>query len=352
MGIFQTMSDYVNDIPSSTGLVLETPGILESLPKHEDFFLGGDLLQSSIPKWASLVPDFRWQKASMYCTGYAGATIASIFERKETGQKINFSGIELFYRTGGNLKGNYLFAAASGMGEYIIPETYLPLNPPTVWTEKTFNEVKLKAKPTQQAIEIGKNYRTKQFALVKPTRVNMCAALLKSPLYAAIPGGETYNMKGVISKPKRISFLHAVVILGVDGNGNWIFFDSLRKAGETNGIRVMSYDYDILTAFSFVDLPNGWKVTSHEVRDDKFANALNHYGLPRSIQIEQTMATNFSATIKLNPTLSSLIGADWSICVNALSYGGYSEQDLLNHYTAIRRGLPPIFDLNIPRNKH
>lgn len=351
MNLIQGIKDYVLDAPSESGLVIESPLLYESLPQHEDFFAGGDF-QSQIPDWTKHVPAYRSQLSSMYCTGYAGASIGSILESTEEGKKMLFSAIELFYRTGGGLKGNYLTSVAKGMSDYLIPDEYLPLQPPTAWNIKTYEANKLKAKPSPQAVTIGKNYRAKSFAVVRTNPSSLLSALTKSPLMIAFGMGDNYNREKVISNPKVIRYFHAAVLLGQTREGYWIFLDSLSKARETQGIRYLAPNYDFTAALSFVDLPNEWKSIQATATKNKFDFALSQYGNKRDLAKEQATSIHFSATIKLHPNLSSLAGSNWAVVVNALAYGGYSEQDLLNHFTSIHRGMNPIFDLNTKRVKN
>lgn len=334
----------------NTGLLLDDVELLEALPKHE-IFAGGE---KAIDSWRKYAPPFRNQGSSMWCTAFAGTDIAYMFESLGADGKASLlSPLELFYRSGGQLNGNYLLSTAKAMRESIVLESDVPTPMPNSWGVAEFNKFKAMAGATKYSLERGKRFATKSEAIVSNNWKAMKTALSQSPLYIAIGIGETY-WDEIAKNPKRISAWHAVSITEMreDANGNplWIEIkDSLSPRQGFDGYHKLAPDYDISLVLSFIDLPNNWEEKQEETKQEATGNALAHYGKPRVLSAEQKAAETITEGLKSHPTLRALFGSNWTVCTNALAYGGYSLTDLLNHFTSIRRGKGPIFNLNSVR---
>lgn len=339
--LFSTLFSSPKTSPEDPGLLLDEPSVLAELPRHELFFGS----EGAMPDWMSLHPSFRYQGSSYWCTAFAGTSIASTLERFESGKTVLFSPMELFYRSGGSPMGNYLVRTADCMKDSLVLEEDKPTPIPTRWDQAEWQKYKDVAKASPEAIEKGKTYAMKSFASVIPTKERLRAALIQSPLMLAIGIGRGYFMD-IAPKQDSYSAYHAVVLLNIDYDGSYVIFDSLTQKQGFNGVHKLASDYEILSALSFVDLPDDWKDVQAAVVENTSVKALDHYGKKRDIALEQKAAADLSVASKKNPSVAAFIGREFLICVNAIAYGGYSVQDLLNHFTSVRRTGKPIFDLN------
>ena len=344
-GLFQKVD------PSATGLLPDKPEVLETLPSHE-LFVGGTELVSS---WRRFAPPFRNQGSSMWCTAFAGTAIASIFERFEHGEKVELSPLELFYRSGGQLNGNYLIATARAMRDGLVLESDVPTPMPNSWGTAEYLKYKGYSLAAKDELERGKRYAVRSEAIVGNNWKSMKAALGHSPLMIAIGLGKTY-WDEIAANPTKISAYHAVVVteMAEDASGKplWIeIFDRLSYRAGFDGFHKLSPDYAIDLALSFIDLPSNWVEIQEEVKQEAFGNTLSHYGKKRVLELEQKAAKIMTEGLKPHPTLKALFGANWTVCTNAMAYGDYTLTDLLNHFTSIRRGKGAIFDLNVVKPK-
>jgi hypothetical protein len=329
----------------NTGLLLDDPAKLASLPKHELFVWGG----SAPADWSSFCPPFRYQGSTNLCTAYAGSSIASIFESKENIKSVTFSPSELFFRSNGQLNGNYLINTANAMKAGVVPEVYVPTVIPDRWDVNTFNAMKDKSHASPQAEALSKQYAIKSAASVIPDRNSVISALGVSPLMLALGIGKGY-FNTVAPRQTAYSAYHAVVLAGIDKDGNYVIFDSLTQHKDFDGFHKLAPDYEVLSALSFIDLPDNWQEIQDKDHTDTFSGVLNHYGFSRDLHLEQTTAQKLTDVAKLNANVQSYIGRDFLVYVNAVAYGRYSIQDILNYCYSIRRGLKLPFNLNLPRN--
>lgn len=331
------------------GLVLDSPVTISELPDFE--ILMGGLENGSSGSWLYYVPDFRSQGASRYCTAFAGTAIASIFNRKEQPDSVPvlFSPAELFFRSGGSLQGNSLLNTMMAMRETLVLESDVPTEIPDGWGAAVYNRLKAKSIASEAQKEAGKPFAIKSISNVTPTDKWLKAALKTSPVMIAIPIGAGYSKK-VAPNPVKINDYHAVVLLAVEEDGTKIIFDSLTFTSGFNGIHRLAPDYDILYALSAIDLPNDWYPIQQEAKTKPFEHALNHYGERRNFLSELEKANILRVTLRNHPTLLAGAGKLWTVLVNAIAYGSYSIQDILNHLTNLRRTGQPIFDLNVKRS--
>lgn len=329
--------------PKATGLFLDDPRVLNELPQF-DLLFGGDE-EEKAPDWKSLMPEFRNQGSSMWCTAFAGVNIGSAINKRETNEELVFSPFELFYRTGGSRFGNTLVNAATGMRQGFVFEEDKPTPKPDYWSETTHRYYKSIADASPEALARGKRYAMKSFAVVPPTPSMLRKALSTSPLLLAIGIGSDYWNRPA---PRRSMYgaYHANVLTNMDKDGNYEVFESLAGRGGFDGHHLLDNDYEILYALSFVDLPNNWFEAQEQAKRKPFENALNHYGMPRNVSLEQLVAQDFSIFVRKHPTLTGLAGKYWTVIVNALAYGGFSVTDILNSLTNERRTGKPIFNLN------
>lgn len=336
------MNTNLTQQQKATGLFLDDPRILAELPQF-DIFFGGD--ESVNTDWKSLMPSFRNQGSSMWCTAFAGVNIGAAINKKETQEEVIFSPFELFYRTGGSRFGNTLVNAAAGMRQGFVLEEDKPTPKPDHWSESTHQYYKTLAEATPEALTRGKKYAVRSFAVVPPTPAMLRRALGVSPLLLAIGIGSDY-WQTPAPRQTRYGAYHANVLTNIDKQGNYEIFESLAGRGGFDGHHKLSNEYEILYALSFVDLPNDWLETQEKAKRKPFENALNHYNKPRNVSHEQASAQYFAILVRQHPSLTSLAGKYWTVIVNALAYGGYTVTDILNSLTNERRTGKAIFNLD------
>jgi len=324
------------------GLLLDSPSILAELPDFEILFGAGE---HGLPDWEKLLPAFRYQGSSMWCTAFMGTSLGSTLNKLENGQAEIFSAIELFYRSGGQQNGNSLLSTLLAMRDGLVLEHDMPTPVPDSWGTAAYNRFKRMATATAEMRERGKPFAIKNPVNVPVTPALMRAALSKSPLGIAIGIGSGYWNERA-PNPKKISAYHAVLLIDIEPDGSYKIFDSLTYKQGFNGIHYLAPDYDIIYALGAVDLPNDWYDIQQGKKRQDFSFALSHYGKQRMFTLELEKADAYKTILRNHPTLLGLSGKYWTVIVNALAYGGYSYVDILNHLTHIRRTGEPIFDLN------
>lgn len=335
---------------NQTGLLLDDPRILGELPQY-DLVFGAAEPEKNIPDWNSLMPEFRPQGYSTWCTAFAATNIGSAFNKKETGKEVLFSPYELFYRTGGSYGGNTLVNAAAGMRQGFVLENDKPTPVPSSWSTSRYQEYKDQADVSKEALEQGKPYAMKSFVVVPNSPFYLKKALETSPVMLAIGVGDNYWNT---PSPKRSTYgvYHCNTLTGFDAQGNYEIFESVRPRASYDGRHKLAADYEILYALAFVDLPNDWYEIQSLAKDKTFRFALAHYGQTRNVGMEQICAQDFAIIVRKHPTLTALAGKYWTVIVNALTYGEYSVTDILNHLTHERRTGSQIFDLNEIRSRN
>lgn len=319
----------------NTGYIFDDENWIQGLPKHEIFAGGGENVD-----WEPLAPSFRSQESTMMCTAFAGSSIASIMNAKETGEKALFSPMELFTRSNGNTSGNSVQNTFDAMKAGLMLESKCPW----IGQVDSFNAYNLKlmgayADAKRELNGLSTEFAVKDLAWVNQDRNSMRQALTVSPLMLIINVGNGYF--GPVAPAVSNGAAHAVVALRIDGAGRIRIFDSLTNKQGFDGFRWLSADFPVLYAFSFIDLPNNWQ--------NKQNGVLNRYGKPQVFWIDTQTAAMLGGMKKNNPTHASFIDSGWYIYLNAMGYGGYSSVDILNHISMIRRTGKGIFDFNYPK---
>lgn len=326
-----------------TGLILDSPYELSKLPQAD--LLLGAASDAPAPNWRDLKPVFRSQGLTRYCTAYAGTSIGSMFQKLEHGDDREFSPGELFFRSNGSMSGNSLMNVAFAMRDSLVLEKDVPTIFPKSWTAHEFARVKATALASKDALDRGKVFRMKDLAVVSTSKALLKRYLLESPIYIAIGIGKGYWLDPA-PRPRAYNDFHAVVLLGYDEDDCPIIFDSIAGYPNFDGVHRLAPDYDIFYGMMFTDLPVDWETIQNTLREKNFNLALAHYGKNRDLLQEMHTARWMAEALKRHPTLGVYFGKEWTVAVNAYVYGEYSFQDLLNHYTSIRRGQGEIFNLN------
>lgn len=149
------------------------------------------------------------------------------------------------------------------------------------------------------------------------------------------------------SKRTRSDDNHVVVLKGWDDDlGIWYLHDSL--IWKTNGEHTVDKSYQFGSAYSILALPQNWREIRDEKRSEGMQDALNHYGLKRSLEREIEVANEMLKQFKAfnNQSVLEAAGRFWPLYTNAIAYGGYSYRDIVNDCYNWRRTGEHIFDLN------
>ena len=335
---------------NNTGLLLDDPTTIATLPRHELFGSARKLGGGPSKDWGPLCPPFRYQGSSYFCVGYSATSVASILEKQETGHTVVFSPWELFYRAGGSQMGAYISRAAECMKSSVVLETDKPSPDVRSWGYAMWNQLRTQSTASPEALTKGKNYAIKGYASVKTDRQSLKDALQDSPLVVAIALGSGYWVDPA-PIPRGINAYHAVVLTKVDDDGTLTIFDSLTYKQGFDGFHRLSPGYPILSAYSYINLPDSWRDQQAAVVQNDNAVALGHFGKPRDLAAEQKASAALTAAINANPTVGAAVGRDYLIYVNCVAYGGFSVQDVLNSLTSERRGGPKLFNFNEVRHK-
>jgi hypothetical protein len=231
---------------------------------------------------------------------------------------------------------------AKAMTWAVVQETDVPT--PSIYSWN-YNTLVGMAKASAMALDKGRKYAMKSYVFVTPDRDSVCEALKSSPIYTGIGIGSGYWRDPA---PVTWSYgdYHAVVITAVDSQGCYVIKDSIAPRGDFDGFHRLAPDYPLFSAIAFVDLPDDWQAKQESAKNADYAFCLSHYGKMRDFKLEQKIAVQLSDASRRNPTVASYIGQLFTVLINAVAYGRYSIQDVLNHFTSIRRGQGPIFDLN------
>lgn len=333
--------------PPVTGYLLDNEEWIHALPRHE-LFSGGD---GKPVDWSVYAPKFRYQQSTLMCTAFAGCNLASMLNSRETGQEVLFSPIDLFNRAHGGIYGNTIQDTVKAMQEAVMPESVCPWTfNIDRWDYTILSLLDAYAGASVNGkMDQGKQYAVKQATLVSTTANAMQQALAVSPLLAIVNVSKGYFDNP--APPASSGSLHAVVITNVADDGKVKIFDSLTNSNSFDGFHWLAPGFPILYAFGVMDLPNDWENTQKANMQDKFSLVLARYGKPVDWKLEQKATVSLLDAKQFNPTCASYLVANWQICINAVAYGGYSVQDILNQATSIRRGKGIIFDLNQQRMK-
>jgi len=323
-----------------TGYVNDDAQWLRALPKH-DVFAGG---LDDTPDWTSLAPRFKAQESTMMCTAFAGCAVASMLEKKETGRSVAFSPIELFARSHGSNLGNTVQNTINAMAGGLTKEEDCPWVTPVGWWDPFV--VKLYGAYAEASAKVDNTFAIRGATYVTPTHEAIRAALIQSPVYAIVNVG-----RGYFDNPAPATSYgsaHAVIITDVADDGKIRIFDSLTQGSYGyDGFHWLSPSFPILYAFGIMDLPDGWEVKQETEMQKVYRRCLiERYGQYESAAKERAAKEALAVARAKIPTYAAFLDGLWDVYVNAIAYGGYSVQDVLNHITSIRRGKGPIFDFN------
>lgn len=318
-----------------TGLLPDDPNWVSSLPRHE-LFAGGN---GQVVNWASMAPPFRYQESTTMCTAFAGCAVASMLNKRETGESVVFSPLELFTRSKGEIYGNTVQNTIQAMKSGVFPESICPwISPISEWNPLILQLLRAYAKASVRADSSpGEPFAIKSVTNIIPDRNSIYSALFDSPVILIVQVGNGYFNQPAPAVSS--GSLHAVVATGVTSDGFIQIFDSLTQTKTFDGFHWLSPQFNVLFAFGILDLPNDWQKI--QANTERYGKTVNTWA-----------ETNAEAEINLagrkNPTHASLLAKNKKNYIMALSYGGYTIQDILNHVTSIRRTGSGIFDLSKP----
>jgi hypothetical protein len=317
---------------------LDSVNWLTGLPKHE-LFAGGGVP----PDWMSLAPPFRHQESTMLCTAFAGCNVASMLQKKEAGNSVVFSPLDLFTRSGGTLQGNTLQNVATAMKAGLAEEADCPwIGPMSEWNPLILDLLMAYSRAESASHPPRREFAIRGLTNVLPERDAMNQALADSPLLAIVQVGQGYFK--VPTPAVTSGSLHAVAVLKVTSDGHVLALDSLADKAGFDGLRWFAPDYSFLYAFGVLDLPDDWEKQQQAATILGYPHARARYGKSRDMVAESSARQALSYARQRNPTHVAYIDALWDVYVNVLAYNSFSCQDILNDISSIRRGHGPIFD--------
>lgn len=346
MSFFDFLKPYQAPL---TGYIGDSEEWVKNLPHHE-LFAGGN---TNPIDWASLAPIYRPQESTMMCTAFAGSNVVSMLNNKEKNESKLFSPVELFVRSGGSVSGNSIQNTAKAMQDYLIPEESCPwIGPVSEWNPfilklmSSYVDAKIGHSVIDQ--DAGAAYAIKNISLVVPDRPSMKAALLDSPLIAIVNVGRGYF--DAQAPFTSYGSAHAVAVVRIMDDGSILVFDSLDQGRGFDGFHWLSPAFQIIYAFGIVDLPNDWKHIQESTKDEVYGFNRSHYGKKQDIFAESRSNMDLQIARKNNPTHAAYLDKLWDVYVNAMTYGGYSTQDILNDISNLRHGKPHIFNFNLKKS--
>lgn len=334
MNLFETILSFVMPTPKPTGLIVDDAFTISQMPQHDQIFGSAPVVSSR--DWSSLMPTFRFQGASYWCTAFAATNVKSALIKAAGGSETLFSPLYTFYASGGTVYGNRVSSTLNLMESGTVLEVDCPTPVPDSWGYAVWEKYKNYA-VSNRAKESAKMYAVKSYANVIPERNDMKKALEKSPLIITIGIGRGYFLNPAPAQWDYSAY-HALVCVKVEDDGRVKVFDSLEQKQGFSGFHWLAADYPILTATSVIDIPESYKPT---VVDPTTL----YFGKPRNLAAEQAAVNLLIPVSKTHPEIAGLLGHDWILSVNAMAYGGYTLTDILNQYFSIHRGLVPPFDL-------
>lgn len=343
---FQTL---FSEAPAETGLILDDAEQLAALPQH-DLVFGASVGSGITHDWTPECPPFRYQGSSYWCTAFAGCNAKSALLKRKGKEPSVFSPLELFYRSYGTVYGNRVSNTLAAMQYALVLEADKKTPVPDAWGYVPYEKYKSEASVNQGILDEGKVYAIKASANVLPTRQKIREALAVSPVVITVGIGRGYYLNPAPA-PWSYSAYHALLAVNVESDGRIKVFDSLEDHQGFNGFHYLSANYPILTAASVIDLSDNWQDVQKAAQSAEFPLNAAYFGRQRNTAAEQAAVALLVPVSKRHPEIAGLLGRYWIPCVNAIAYGSYSLQDILNQMFSLHRGMKPPFDLNALRVK-
>lgn len=328
------------------------PGLIADTFDNRDIWADEILAgETTIPK-RFRVEELPYDRQFSYpfCVAMAVTTLAE-YRYKRAGLSIEFSEPHLFYnsdgtKTGSGFRANLETARVNGL----IEKSKMPINVnrPKNWYEEQQAEAK--------RIPFTNAKKIEGYVRVQPDAEKMKSVMIeKGPLLIGVKADNNYY-SGRGTRTGGVDN-HAILLTGWDEN-SWHIFDSLSWVSGGKGYGTLSFNYALNTSYAITELPSDWKEVVAEVRNEPFANALNHYGKRRDLEAEQLFAALMLQEFKKfnNQSVLDAAGRFWTVLISAGVYGGYNLSytkwgrwmagDLINFVYHWRRTGQYIFDLN------
>ena len=286
---------------------------------------------------------YKNQYQNPFCGAMAVTSLSQQKYKELDGQEHEFSQPHLFYNAGGSIWGSSvrpLLEVATNSG--LIPYNVLPISNDTMVFFKDRYDVEKKAAlniPFKDAKKIN------GYAKVICTEEKLKEAIMQdNGVVVPVAAYGAYFAPGA---NKRVvgEDNHLVYLKGWD-EGKWLIHDSL--AWQTQGDRWLDGSYQFASAYSILDLPENWKELRDIARANIAPSALEHYGQPRSLEREISVANELLVQLKAfnNQSVLEAAGRFWGLYTNAICYGGYSYRDCINSCYNWRRTGEQLFDFN------
>lgn len=290
------------------------------------------------------------QGAYPFCVSFACTTLLEYLYKKRQEENV-FSQPHLFFHAGGTKLGSGFRANLDVLRtKGAIPYERLPM--PDVkygrgddWLERMKPEA---LKTPFEDVRLLDGYVRVQsdHSAIKKAVINY------GPLLVGVYAGKDYYF-GKGKRDAKKSDNHAVLLVGWDKE-HWIIFDSLSWVKDTSGYGTLDRSYTFNSVYAVTELPKNWKKKVEKKRSKGYEDALNHYGKPRNLEEEQRNAIKLLDEFRAfkNQSVLEAAGRFWTVLVNAVTYGDYTNRDCINWVYAWRRDPNNVpFDLNEPRKR-
>lgn len=153
----------------------------------------------------------------MMCTAFAGCSIVSMLEARETGNRRTFSPLELYTRANGSSVGNTVQNTVNALAGGLVEEKDCPwISPVSDWDPFVLRLMGEYAK-ARSGDRLDPSVAVKSATYVTPTHDAIREALKDSPVLAIVPVG-----RGYFDDPAPYTAsgsAHAVVITKVADDG-------------------------------------------------------------------------------------------------------------------------------------
>lgn len=339
-------------MPSLTDLLFQKPfGLVDEGfdPRDvwEDEVLAGS--NEMLPA-EYLITDLPYEAQGAYpfCVSFAATTLAENAYRKESGgEHFAFSQPHLFFHSGGSKAGSgfranlmtLLDKGAIALGQCPMPDPKIGRG--NEWFEEMRPGVM--SVPFKDAKKIG------GFVRVPNTELTLKEAVMKyNGLLVGVKAGKGNYYTGNGTRVTADDN-HAVLLVGWTRT-HWVIFDSLWwvQKNKMPGYGTLDKSYTFPSAYAITKLPDDWKQKRDESRAEGWDFVLNHYGQTRNFARETVVQYELLKAFNdfKNRSVSEAAGKFWLIYINAVVYGGYSYQDIVNDCYNWRRTGQHIFNFN------
>ena len=245
------------------GCIIDPPKLEDAVYNHV-FEIGAT---EDTFSWSPFLPPEEKQFATQSCVSFSRLNCAETKNKKEGGDPLDLSDLDLTVISGTTMKGNNLNNPSEAFRKIgVVKESDRP------WKQEWLNKPKKYRNDivNSPVASDARRYKGGNHSWVygKSAMRQALNSDKGSPLQIAIGVGDNWG-GGIIKDPKDYFSYHAVELYWIDGAGNYFIYDTYPPFNKT-----LDTDYNILRCKSFQDLPSNWK----EVRDQYIESIRQVFG--------------------------------------------------------------------------